>query len=181
MFTVHSWHGNFYQVKRSLWLKYSLRIHKNCGLFHFTKYERYTVFKLSVNSVCNIPLNILRTKRWTVTQISVCLGPWRGIIQIQVRIIKGHFLTIYYRVMALVWRPKFASAQYLEKDMKFDKILHMHWHLQDQGWNCRNVVCQFISRLWQLIDARILFPGNIPKTDWWFVTKFCLCVFRNKI
>ena len=93
------------------------------------------------------------------------------------------FLLIYNRVMALDSCRNFVSAQYLKnKLMEFDQILHMHWYWQDLGWDCyASIFRKFIKELWSLIDGGIWFLFNILRTDWWNLTKFCICIDIDKI
>ena len=39
---------------------------------------------------------------------------------------------------------------------------------------------KFITELWPLIDVRILFPLNILRTNWWILTKICICIDIDK-
>ena len=35
---------------------------------------------------------------------------------------------------------------------------------------------KFITELWPLVDVGISFPLNILRTNWWNVTRFCICI-----
>ena len=85
--------------------------------------------------------------------------------------------------MVLDWGQNFVSIQYLEnKLMEFDKILHMHWYIQEWGWDYYMLIFAiFLTELWPLIDVRILFPLSILRTNWWNLAKFCICIDIDNI
>ena len=84
----------------------------------------------------------------------------------------------FITVMALEWCQDFVSTQYFEnKFMEFGQVLHMHWYWQHLGCDFD----KFITELWPLIGVRILFPLNILGTNWWNLTKFCVCIAIDKV
>ena len=81
-------------------------------------------------------------------------------------------INLYNRVMSLdreqidwIW-PNFAYALMLTGSRL--GLLCVSFH-------------KFIKELWPLIDGGILFPLNILRTNWWSLTRFCICIDIDKL
>ena len=130
-----------------------------------------------IDARISFQLSILRTNWWYFAKFCIYIdidNIWVGIVTRQFSQINNRVMALDIRILFPLnilrtnwWNwPNFGYALILTRSRL--RLLHINFR-------------KFLTWLWPLIVVRISFPLNNLRMCWWNLTKFCICVYIDKI